>query len=122
MAIKSSVLFSTLSDFDVCTRLNPDRYADVQGLLAVYKRPSSPQMLATVAQKIEALPPDDWVAATTAAHVVLCQIQREGANDTRETDCRRCGTDIFGRVLRPDRDQISARGVVQIRCALPTAR
>ena len=78
VAIKSSVLFSTLSDFDVCTRLNPDRYADVQGLLAVYKRPSSPQMLAAVAQKIEALPPDDWVAATTAAHVVLCQVQREG--------------------------------------------
>ncbi len=78
-ATRQAVLFSTLSKFDVCTRLNPDRFTTDADLLETYSRDGAPDILPQIATSIELLPEHEQKVALAIAHDVLCLAQREEA-------------------------------------------
>jgi hypothetical protein len=78
-ATRTAVLFSTLGEFDVCTRLDPSRLASTGAVLAVYSRRRAPAFLPQVAERIAALPEAEQAVAVAVVHEVLCLMQREEA-------------------------------------------
>lgn len=76
---QSAVLFSTLSQFDVCTRINPTRYAASEDLLAAYSRSGAPPVLPKIAASIANLPNSEQATALAVSHEVLCLLQQEEA-------------------------------------------
>ena len=78
-AMRQAVLFSTLSDYDACARLDPARYRTPAAALAAYSLPGAPETLPQIAADIASLPETDQPAALVAARDVLCILQREDA-------------------------------------------
>lgn len=76
-AAKSSILYSTLSEFDACHRLNPERLNSTEATLRNFTRTNAPDWLAPVKAKIEARPPEEQALALAATHDVLCILQQE---------------------------------------------
>lgn len=76
-ATKSAVLFSTLSKFDACSRLNPARYSSTEQALAVYSDNGAPDYFPKIKALIEKQPWSEQVAATAMAREVICIIQLE---------------------------------------------
>ena len=74
-AAKSSILYSTLSEFDACHRLNPERLNNTEQTLANYARANAPDSLPKIKVSIEALPPGEQAAALAVAHDILCILQ-----------------------------------------------
>jgi hypothetical protein len=74
-AIRTAVLFSTLSEFDACTQLDPASYRTADAVLARYSRPGAPDYLPKFAASITALPEADRNDALATAHQLLCIMQ-----------------------------------------------
>lgn len=64
MAPKSTVLFSTMRDFDACSRLNPARYAATGDALGVYADAAAPRSFPHIKALIEQQPDADHGPAT----------------------------------------------------------
>ncbi|MCA8881703.1 MAG: hypothetical protein KDA73_17520 [Rhodobacteraceae bacterium] len=73
----SGVLFSSLKDFDVCTRINPARYGSPEEVLAIYTRRGAPAILPGLRERIAAMPDESQQVAVAVTHDVLCALQRE---------------------------------------------
>lgn len=74
---KSAILFSTLSEFDACSLVDPEEYADASETLKVYDRHNAPDLLKKLKTEIEALDPELQDAAVISAHRILCILQEE---------------------------------------------
>ncbi len=74
---KQAVLFSSLSDYDACSRLDPERFATADETLSAYSRGDPPDLVRAVGDQIGALPGDERGLAVQLAHEILCQIQIE---------------------------------------------
>ncbi|WP_424990780.1 hypothetical protein [Fluviibacterium sp. S390] len=72
---KSAILFSSLSKYDACSKLDPEEYGTPADVLALYARSTAPAMLKRIKAEIEALDPEMQPAAVITAHLVLCAVQ-----------------------------------------------
>jgi hypothetical protein len=78
-AARQAVLFSTLGDFNACSRLDPARFATPADVLPAYARRGAPAGLPEFAELIAALPEADLAVAVATAHELLCALQRAEA-------------------------------------------
>ena len=72
---KQMVLFSDLSDYDACSRLDPDRFGSAEDTLAAYRRGDPPELVQAVATRLDGLPEADRPAALRLSHDILCDVQ-----------------------------------------------
>ncbi len=76
-SVRQAVLFSSLSEFDACTRLDPERFATADDVIAAYSRPGAPDTVKALAADLAALPDGDKPTAVIVAHSLLCTLQLE---------------------------------------------
>lgn len=74
-AIKQAVLFSSLSEYDACSRLDPERFATAADALAAYQRGDPPKTVQVAAEAIEELPESERELGIRLAHEILCEVQ-----------------------------------------------
>lgn len=72
---KQMVLFSDLSDYDACSRLDPDRFGSPEDTLAAYDRGDPPELVQAVATRLGAVSEADKPTALRLAHDILCDVQ-----------------------------------------------
>lgn len=77
---KQALLFSGLSEFDACSRLDPLRFGSADQVLAAYKLGNPPELVQTVGAQIEGLPSADQTVAVNVAHQILCEVQENEAS------------------------------------------
>ncbi|WP_342075686.1 hypothetical protein [Yoonia sp. SS1-5] len=78
-ASRQAVLFSSLSGFEACDRLDPDRFGTPEATLAAYGRGDPPALIQSVARRLDAVAADDLPLAITIAHGILCDVEQSEA-------------------------------------------
>jgi hypothetical protein len=78
---KQVVLFSALSEFDACARLDPERFATPADILAAYNRDNSPELVRAFGEQMRSMEDNNIEVALRFSHRVLCQMQDEGATE-----------------------------------------
>jgi hypothetical protein len=74
---RQAVLFSSLSEFDACTRLDPERFATAEDAIAAYTRRGAPDVVQSIAAELDALSGDEKNTAVKVTHSLLCRLQLE---------------------------------------------
>lgn len=72
---KQAVLFSDLSEYDACSRLDPGRFGSPEDTLAAYGRGDPPELVRAIADRLGGVADEDKGIAVTLAHEILCDVQ-----------------------------------------------